>query len=75
MENYKDNTDKTVDTHIVQFITILRHSSQANVYLNTQDIIIFEIYTFEITATSPNEKWLNIDRGSIKPQEWMNWFV
>ena len=31
-------------------------SFQGNVYLNTQDInpsVMFEIYTFEITATSP----------------------
>ena len=34
---------------------------QGYVYLNTQDInpqIVFKIYTFEITATSPSGQWV-----------------
>ena len=39
---------------------ILYNSFQGNIYLNTQDInpqILFEIYTFWITATSTREQW------------------
>ena len=38
---------------------VLWHSLQGNFYLNTQDInphIVFEIYTFEITATFPRDQ-------------------
>ena len=42
---------------------ILWHPFHGNVYLNTQVInpkVMFEIYTFEITATSPRVQWVTL---------------
>ena len=43
---------------------IFCHSLQCNVSLNAQDVKlqVFKTYTYEITATSPREQWLNAFR-------------
>ena len=49
-------------TELALSCEILWHSFQGNVYLITQDInsqVVFEMYTFKISATSPRDNGLN----------------
>ena len=53
---------------------------QSNIYLNIHDVnlqVLFKIYTFKITATSPRGQWVNLRETytlstQIPTVSWMN---